>query len=183
MAHLELLIPRLRLVAQQREACAKATTALLTALDGDDDAAGPTGDGAARPSDVRILRSLPGVGRIVAATLLSDAAVALHERNYAALRAHTGVAPITRQSGKRASVSMRHACSGRLRTACYHWARVSTQCDAAARAYYAQLRARGHTHGRALRSVADRWLRILMAMLAAGTLYDPHRGRGTPAPA
>jgi transposase len=183
MAHLELLLPRVRLVAQQREACAKATAALLEALDGDDDAAGQAGDGPARPSDVRILRSLPGVGRIVAATLLSDAAVALHERNYAALRAHTGVAPITRQSGKRAAVSMRHACSGRLRTACYHWARVSTQCDAAARAYYAQLRARGHTHGRALRSVADRWLRILMAMLDAGTLYDPHRGRTPPAPA
>jgi transposase len=180
--HLRLLLARLRLVAMQRDACARASTALLTALDTPPDPPAPTAEGTARPSDVRILRSLPGVGRIVAATLLSDAAVALHERNYAALRAHSGVAPVTRQSGKRVAVGMRHACSTRLRTALYHWARVSTQCDSIAKAYYAQLRARGHSHGRALRSVADRWLRILMAMLTAGTLYQrPQPRAATPA--
>jgi transposase len=66
---------------------------------------------------------------------------------------------------------MRHACNGRLRDAFYHWARVSTLCDPASKSYYASLRARGHTHGRALRSVADRWLRILVAMLRTGTRF------------
>lgn len=61
-----------------------------------------------------------------------------------------------------------------LRNAFYHWPRVSIQNDDVARTYYATLRARGHTHGRALRSVADRWLRILMAMLRSRTLYDPN---------
>ena len=70
---------------------------------------------------------------------------------------------------------MRYACNHRLRNACYHWARVSTRVDDAAREYYAALRARGHSHGRALRSVADRWLRILMAMLKTRTLYDTTR--------
>ena len=70
---------------------------------------------------------------------------------------------------------MRYACNHRLRNACYHWARVSTQFDTAARAYYAALRGRGHSHGRALRSVSDRWLRILIAMLTQRTLYDPTR--------
>jgi hypothetical protein len=41
--------------------------------------------------------------------------------------------------------------------------------------YYRELRARGHRHGRALRSVVDRWLRILMAMLRHNTLYDASR--------
>ena len=58
---------------------------------------------------------------------------------------------------------------------CAHWARSSIQHDAGARRYYDQLRARGHHHARALRSVADRWLRILIAMLHTGELYQPDR--------
>jgi hypothetical protein len=41
------------------------------------------------------------------------------------------------------------------------------------RAYYQRLRQRGHRHGCALRSVADRHFRILIAMLTKGTVYDP----------
>ena len=74
---------------------------------------------------------------------------------------------------------MRYACNERLRNACYHWARCSTRGDATARAYYAALRARGHSHGRALRSVADRWLRILTAMLKTRTLYEAARFAGS----
>jgi len=39
----------------------------------------------------------------------------------------------------------------------------------------ATLRARGHSHARTLRSLADRWLRILTAMLTTGTAYDASR--------
>ena len=70
---------------------------------------------------------------------------------------------------------MRYACKWRLRQALFHWARTSIQHDEAARAYYDRLRARGHYHARALRSVGDRWLRILIAMLGSGELYDPSR--------
>ena len=102
--------------------------------------------------DVEILRSLPGVGRVVAATVLAEASTALAARDYHSLRAHAGVAPVTKQSGKRRTVHMRYACDRRLRNALYHWARVATVCDAASRTYYATLRQRGHGHGRALRS-------------------------------
>lgn len=126
--------------------------------------------------DVEILQSLPGVGRIVAATMLTEATGPLAERNYPTLRAHTGTAPVTKRSGKRAfRVHMRYACKGRLRQALYHWSRTSVQRDAGARTYYKSLRARGHSHARALRSVGDRWLRILVAMLKTGTLYDASR--------
>jgi hypothetical protein len=70
---------------------------------------------------------------------------------------------------------MRRACNRRLRWAAYHWGRASVQHDAASAAYYRELRARGHRHGRALRSVVDRWLRILVAMLRQNTLYDANR--------
>jgi transposase len=126
--------------------------------------------------DAEILLSLPGVGRIVAATMLTEATGPVADRDYPTLRAHAGTAPVTKRSGKRLwTVQMRYACKPRLRQALYHWARTSLQADAAARAYYDALRARGHRHGRALRSVADRWLRILVAMLKSRTLYDGAR--------
>ncbi|MXW07960.1 MAG: hypothetical protein F4Z87_07585 [Gammaproteobacteria bacterium] len=57
----------------------------------------------------------------------------------------------------------------------YHWARVVAQRDPTCRQRYQALRARGHTHGRALRSVADRLLAVACAMLKTGTLYQQTR--------
>lgn len=125
--------------------------------------------------DADILRSLPGVGRIVLATLLAEAPQLWAERDYQVLRALTGVAPVTRRSGKHQTVGMRYACHARLRNAVYHWSRVAAQCDKHSKAVYAALRARGHSHGRALRSLADSLLRLACAMLRSRTLYDPER--------
>ena len=186
--HMQLLLRRVQLVQEQRQGCMRELEQVLRELSAgppEPPSAGvPTTASAsdprstpAAPSDVAIVRSLPGVGTIVLATLIADASPLLRERDYGALRGVTGVAPVRRQSGKnkRGVVSMRYACSRRLRNATYHFARVSIQLDATARTYYATLRARGHSHGRALRSVADRWLRILMAMLRSRTLYDRAR--------
>ena len=115
---------------------------------------------------------------MVTATMLAEASGPLADRDYATLRAYTGAAPVTKRSRKRVFVvHMRYACKHRLRHALYHWARTSIQHDEAARLYYDALRARGHRHARALRSVADRWLRILVAMLTTRSLYDPTRPR------
>jgi len=167
-AHLAVVLPRVRLVYDQRHRMVgRRIEALLTTLG--------QGPDHAEHRDVTILRSLPGVGRLVAATVLAEAAQALTTRDYQTLRAQAGVAPVTRQSGKRTVVSMRWACHPRLRYAVYHWARVSVQVDARCRAHYQHLRQAGHEHARALRGVADRLLAILMAMLARRTLYDPTR--------
>ena len=123
--------------------------------------------------DAAILRSLPGVGRIVLATLLAEAHQAVRARDYHALRTLTGVAPVSKRSGKSRRVEMRQACSNRLRTAVYHWSRVATEHDARSRRRYAALRARGHSHGRALRTVADRLLGITCVMLVNRTCFDP----------
>jgi transposase len=190
-SHIQLLLPRVRLVNDQRGRCQRELDHVLAELSaqtvppppsrdagagGDATVAGPTEAGAG-PSDISILRSLPGVGVFVTSTFVADANPLLKARDYQGLRAVTGAAPIRRQTGKnkRGTVSMRYACSLRLRNACYHMSRVSLQHDTRARAYYAALRARGHSHGRALRSVADRWLRILVAMLKHGTLYNAAR--------
>ena len=67
-----------------------------------------------------ILRSLPGVGRIVLATLLAEATDALRRRDYHALRCLSGVAPVTKRSGKSKIAFMRQAAHLRLRNAVYH---------------------------------------------------------------
>lgn len=168
------LVPQLVLVHEQRTTSERQIDRLLETL-----ATAETTEGEPHEHrDVEILRSLPGVGRMVTATMLAEASGPLADRDYATLRAYAGAAPVTKRSGKRAYfVHMRYACKGRLRQALYHWARTSIQHDAAARAYYDALRARGHRHARALRSVADRWLRILVAMLTTRTLYDPSQPR------
>jgi len=163
-AHMALLLPRLRLLHAQRTQVASQMEALLEEL-GAEEIPG-------EHRDATILRSLPGVGRVVAATMLAEAGRALAERDYQTLRAHGGLAPVTRQSGKKRTVGMRYGCNQRLRNAFYHWARSSIQCDPHCRAHYDQLRTRGHGHGRALRGVADRSLAVLVAMLTSRTLWE-----------
>jgi transposase len=164
--HARYLIARLWLVQQQREACTTQVAALLTTLTDPPD---PPADGG--PTDAAIMRSQPGVGPKVAARLLTEAAHLWPERLAGALRAWMGLAPVTRQSGKTRLVVMRTACHRPLRDACFYWARASLKCDPPSRAYYERLRARGYTYGCALRAVAERLLRILLACLKSRTLY------------
>ena len=171
--HVALLLPRLRLIAAQRRHCRQRIDKLL------DELANGDPEHISEHRDVQVLRSLPGVGTLVAAAMLGEASQPLAERDYHALRTQSGVAPVTqasgKRSGKRALVLMRRGCNIRLREAIFHWARVATQHDQRSRTHYAALRARGHSHGRALRSVADALLRMLVAMLGRGELYDASR--------
>jgi transposase len=168
-AHIATLIPRIRLLNRQI-ADAHGEIDRLTARLASPDEPAP---GEAEPQDATILASLPGVGRIVLATLLAEAWDALQRRDYAALRSLTGVAPVTKRSGKMRIVIRRLACHPRLANAVYHWARVAVQHDSISRAKYTALRARGHSHGRALRSVADRLLAVACAMLKTRTTFNP----------
>ena len=165
--HIRLLVQQLTVVNQQLSEVKRAMADLLEELSDEP----PEQD---TPPDAVILRSLPGVGPAVAATLLSEAAALLVARDYAALRCLCGVAPVTRQSGRSRHVVRRRASQRRLVNAVYHWSRTAIQHDPVRRAKYDALRARGHSHGRALRSVADRLLAVACAMLRTGTLFDPH---------
>jgi transposase len=177
--HIRSLVARMRLVNQQiKEAC-NALDSLCAKL-GAPDEESPSGQ-SHEQRDVTILRSWPGIGRIVLATLLTEAAQALQARDYHALRALAGVAPVTRQSGKKRLVSRRLACNRRLQTAVHHWSRVAIQHDAAARRCYDALRQRGRGHARALRSVGDRLLSALCATLKRQVLYDANRRSPQPA--
>jgi len=171
-AHIRTVAQRLTLVNRQIKQAHHRLDALsdrITENEGDSDAMGQKSE----QRDVTILRSLPGVGRIVLATLLAEASEPLRRRDYRTLRTLSGVAPVTRRSGKYCIVVRRQACHMRLRSAVYHWARVATQHDQHSRHRYAELRKRGHSHGRALRSVGDRLLAVACAMLTRQTPFDP----------
>jgi transposase len=174
--HLAILLPRVELTATQRRAAERHLDRLLEVLDKE---LPPAGD-QREHSDIAIVRSMPGIGTRVAARMLAEGSQPLVDRAYHVLRACMGVAPVTKQSGKRRRVSMRYGCNVRLRNAAYHWARTGAQKDPASRTYYESLRARGHSHGRALRSVADRLLRILMTLLSRGQIFDPSYAQQRP---
>ena len=177
VAHLEVVFAQIDVVAGQLARAYREIDRLTAALARS--AASPEDEpGMQGQRDVEILSSLPGVGRIVLATLLAEAYDPLRRRDYQALRCLSGTAPVTKRSGKSLIVVRRLAAHNRLRDAVYHWARVAVRYDPISKAKYAALRARGHRHARALRSVADRLLAVACAMLENQTLFvSDHPGR------
>jgi transposase len=170
IAHIRTVATRLRLVNQQIKEAARRLDELCAAIE----AAAEAAPGQiCEQRDVAILRSCPGLGRITVATLLAEACEPLRRRDYHVLRVLAGVAAVTRRSGKSCIVVRRHACNSRLRNAVYHWARVAVQRDPIGKQRYAELRRRGHSHGRALRGVGDRLLYVLCTLLQRQTLFDP----------
>lgn len=167
--HVLLLMPQLRLLHGQRKQVAERIESLLAQMC----ASSPPDSERTAAADVALILSIPGVGRVIATTMIAEAGDPLRERNYHALRAYAGVAPVTKQSGKGRQVVMRYGCNHRMRNALYHWARTSLQNDPRSKEQYARLRSVGHSHGRALRGVADRLLTVLIAMLKSGRRYDP----------
>lgn len=175
--HIAMLIARIRLVNQQIAECLRRIDGTISRI-GEQQDGEPQGQDCEQ-RDVGILASMPGVGRIILATLLAEAWQALAARDYDTLRTLCGVAPVTRRSGKRCVVVMRQACHPRLREAVYHWARVATQYEPRSHVRYQELRARGHSHGRSLRTVADRLLYVVCAMLRRGETFDEDKAIAT----
>jgi transposase len=129
--------------------------------------------------DAKIIRSLPGLGMILGARVLGEFgddpnryADAKSRKNYA------GTSPITRASGKHHVVLARYARNRRLNDAAYLWAFAALTASPGARAYYDDHRARGATHHRALRALANRLVGILHGCLRHHTPYDEHLAWG-----
>lgn len=125
--------------------------------------------------DAKIIRSLPGLGMTLGARVLAEFGDdpnrfddAKSRKNYA------GTSPITRASGKSHVVLARYARNRRLADACYLWAFAALSTSPGARAFYDERRARGDTHSRALRALANRLVGILHGCLRHQTPYDEH---------
>ena len=116
--------------------------------------------------DAEIYRSLPGLGIVLGARVLSefgdDRTRFAHPK---ARKNYAGSSPITKASGTRRVVLARMARNRRLADACHQWAFCALTGSAGARDYYRLLRQRGKTHHQALRALANRLVGILHGCL------------------
>ncbi len=129
--------------------------------------------------DGELFRSFPGVGPVLAATLLAEIGEDRGRFPEAAmLLAEAGLAPVTRQSGKTRRVRFRRAASHRLRQAFTWWAFNSLTESPWARQVYEENRARGQRYYRALRGLSARWGRVLYRCWQDGACYEVARHPG-----
>ena len=135
------------------------------------------------PSDVEIVMSAPGFACLTTAVLLVEASSAVVKRDLQMLRAVGGAAPVTMSSGKKKKgkgvIVMRRSVNVRLRNA-LHAAGAAASRDPRFKPIYARLRSERASHGRAVRGVVDRLLKVVIAMLRDGKLYEPAKPQAQP---
>ena len=123
--------------------------------------------------DASIFESLPGAGAAMAPRLLA-AMGSDRERltNAQEVQQFSGIAPVTKQSGKTCVVHRRWAASKFLRQTFHEFAAHSIKHSAWAKAYYDMMRARGNKFQAAVRALAFKWIRIIFRCWQDRTLYD-----------
>lgn len=123
--------------------------------------------------DAEILRSLPGLGSVLGARVLAE--FGDDPDRYAdpkARKNYAGTSPITKASGRSRVALARFARNRRLADALEMWAFCSLSNSPGARRYYDAHRAKGQTHRRALRGLANRWVGILHGCLRNRACYS-----------
>ena len=120
----------------------------------------------------RLLRSVKGVGPVLATTLLVELPElgALGNKQVAAL---VGLAPFNRDSGVHRGEQRIAGGRGRVRTALYMPALSAINTNPVLRAYYRRLRAAGKAFKVAMTACMRKLLVILNAMLRDGRAWSP----------
>lgn len=118
-----------------------------------------------------LLRSVPGVGPVLAVTLLAELPQlgSLNRHQVAAL---AGVAPLNRDSGTRRGIRTVWGGRARVRGALYMAALVATRYNPVIRAFYERLCAAGKPKKVALTACMRKLLTILNALLAHRTPWQ-----------
>src|SRR5579863_2426839 len=126
--------------------------------------------------DFPIVSSFPGIGKALAPRLI--AALGTQRERFPdarSLQSYSGIAPVREASGRREWVHARWACPKFIKQTFQEWAQHSmARCDWA-RAHYDVQRARGKGHQAAIRSIAFKWIRILVRCWKHRTPYDENR--------
>jgi hypothetical protein len=126
----------------------------------------------AQHPDTPILRSLPGVGVVLAGRMLSEFGDDPDRFTNAASRRHySGTAPVTKASGKARTVVMRRIHNTRLFDTCRDWSFSAVNDSASARALYQHRRSLGDGHEAALRRVGNKLVGQLDHCLRHHELY------------
>jgi len=126
--------------------------------------------------DFPIVSSFPGIGKALAPRLI--AALGTRRERFPdarSLQSYSGIAPVREASGRREWVHARWACPKFLKQTFQEWAQHSIARCAWARAHYDAQRARGKGHQAAIRSIAFKWIRILVRCWHDHKPYDEVR--------
>jgi transposase len=126
---------------------------------------------AAHP-DGHIFTCLPRAGTLRAARLLAEIGDCRFPEPQS-LAGLAGVAPVTRQSGKHASIEFRWSVSRQLRDAVCDFAVGSRHASPWAAAIYDAARDRGEDHPHAVRILARAWIHVIWRCWQDGAAYDP----------
>lgn len=129
--------------------------------------------------DAEIFRSLPRAGQVNAAQMLAEWGDCREAYDGPeAVAALSGMAPVTRRSGKHVAVGFRWACDKRFRDAMVTFADNSRHASPWAAAIYAAAIARGKDHPHAVRILARAWIRVIFRCWTDRVPYDPARHGG-----
>ena len=123
--------------------------------------------------DADLYRSLPGAGAALAPRLL--AAMGSDRKRYEKaeqVQNYSGIAPVTKKSGKSKHVHRRYSCPKFMRQTFHEFAEKSILYSQWARAYYNLLRERKMKHNAAVRALAYKWIRIIVRIWKKRELYD-----------
>jgi transposase len=130
----------------------------------------------AQHPDAKIYRSLPGAGDVLVPRLI--AAVGSDRNRYESahqLQCYSGIAPVTRQSGKVRYVSKRYACPKFLRQTFHEFADHARKWSDWSKAFYRMKRAAGMKHNAAVRALAFKWIRIIFRLWKTSETYSEVR--------
>jgi transposase len=127
----------------------------------------------AQHPDAEIFASLPGAGQALAPRLLA-AFGADRERFTEAeeMQRYSGIAPVTKRSGKMKLVQRRLARPKFVCQSFHEFAKSSILWSSWARAYYEQQRRRGKEYHEAIRALAYKWIRIIYRCWQLRVPYD-----------
>ena len=116
---------------------------------------------------------LPGAAQVLAPRLLTAFGEDRQRYPHAdSLQMYSGIAPVTKRSGKKTWVHWRWQCPTFVRQTFVDWASQTINKSAWAGAYYRQQRAKGCSYQVAVRALAFKWIRILHRCWQDRTPYD-----------
>ena len=124
-----------------------------------------------RHPDAALIRSLPGMGAVLAAELLAEAGNLARFRSADALAAAAGMAPVLRQSGRVRFLRRPSGGNKGLKRVFYQ----SAFCSLAhpdSRAFYARKRREGKRHHQAVIALARRRVNVLWAVVHSRTPFQ-----------
>lgn len=123
--------------------------------------------------DAPLFNALPGAGPVYAARLLSAFGSDRKKwRDVDDLLNYSGIAPITRRSGKSKIVRRRIACPRFIKQTFHEYAAQTIRHCKWARAYYQRMKEKGKKHHHCVRALAYKWIRILFACWQSRTTYS-----------